>query len=413
MTLHQLPSVVVVHERYQQPGGEDVAVDADCALLEGHGHRVSLFERHNDEIKDMGPLGRVQLAAGTVWSGSSRRALGDRLDRFRPDVVHVHNTLPLLSPSIYRAASERGIPVVQTIHNYRLVCASGSLLREGRACDDCVGHRLSLPAVRYACFRSSRAQTAVVAAMQATHRTLRTWDRHVDLYLPVSEHVLRRLVEAGAIPRDRAMVRRNHVSPDPGARRPGSDRGCAVFVGRLSHEKGVDVLIRAAAQVPELCVRIVGDGPERARLGELARQLQAANVSFLGRLPRSGVFDELRGARCLALPSTWEEPMGVVLIEAAALGVPVIGSNTGGTPEAIVRGTGVLVPPGDVAALAAALRDAASDPEGWWRRGVAARRQFEAEFSPARAYETLMMAYGRIGLGARPPQRVELRPAQG
>jgi len=220
MTLTERASVVVVHEHYQHFGGEDVAVEADLALLEAHGHRVAFYERHNDEIKGLGPFGQVQLAIGTVWSGRSRRSLGDVLDRCRPDVVHVHNTFPMLSPAIYRAATERRIPVIQSIHNYRLICPTGTLLREGQICSDCVGRRLPLPAVRHACYHDSRLQSAVVATMLATHRAVRTWDRHIDLYLPVSEHTLRRLVEVGAIPPDLAMVRRNHVSPDPGARRP-------------------------------------------------------------------------------------------------------------------------------------------------------------------------------------------------
>ena len=396
-------SVVIVHEHYQQRGGEDVAVEADTDLLRSRGHRVTSYVRHNDEIKTIGPLGRPRLAANTVWSRRSRLDLAAVLDSCRPDVVHVHNTFPLISPSVFRAANERGVPVVQTIHNYRLACASGTLLRDGAVCDDCLGRRVPLPAVRHACYRESRSQTAVVAAMQVAHRAVHTWDRRVDLFLPVSEHALRRLVAAGAIPAERAMVRHNHVAPDPGARPPGSDRGQVVFVGRLAPEKGVDVLVRAAALVPELPVRIVGDGPERARVERLAGELGTTNVRFLGWLTRDEVFDELRGARCFVLPSCWEEPMGMVLIEAAALGVPVIGSSLGGTSEVVTDETGTLLAPGDVGALAEALRDAAARPEVWGRRGLAARRRFEAKFSADRAYDTLLAAYARVGaLGVRP-----------
>ena len=396
MTSRQQLSVVVVHEKYQQFGGEDVAVAADLALLERNGHRIEYYERDNDEINDLGPIGKARIAAGTVWSKRSRRSLAAVLERFRPQVVHVHNTFPLLSPSIYRAAKERDIPVVQSIHNYRLICPTGALLRDGRLCAECVGRRLPLPAVRHACYHSSRSQTAVVAAMHATHTVMKTWERDVDLFLPVSHHVLHRLIEAAAIPPDRAMVRNNHLSPDPGLRRPDSDRGYAVFVGRLSHEKGVEVLVRAAAQVPELQVRVVGDGPERGRVVRLARELQADNVSFLGQLPRPDALEEIRGARCLVLPSIWEEPMGLVLIEAAALGVPIIGSNIGGTPEVVVPGTGFLFARADVSALATSLRDAASKPMIWRARGRAARLHFERNFTAERAYDSLLAAYDLV-----------------
>jgi glycosyltransferase involved in cell wall biosynthesis len=411
MSRAQKASVVVVHERYQQFGGEDVAVEADLALLETNGHRVEYYERHNDEIKDLDAFGRFRLAAGTVWSGRSRKALADILDRHRPDVLHAHNTFPLLSPSIYGAARIRGVPVVQSVHNYRLVCATGALLRDGRLCNECVG-RLPLPAVRHGCYHASRPQSAVVASMLAVHRGLRTWDRDVDLFLPVSRHVLHRLTDAGAIPPERAVVRTNHLSPDPGLRPPGSDEGYAVFVGRLSREKGVDVLVEAAARVPELAVRIVGDGPERDRVVRLARDLQARNIDFLGSRPRAEVLDIVRRARCFVLPSVWEEPMGLVLLEAAALGVPVIGSNIGGTPEVVIPGTGILFPPADVGALAAVLRDAVAHPSDWQLRGRAARRHFEESFTADIAYRSLLGCYERVAATAGgPPTAASYTPA--
>ena len=390
-------SVIIVHEHYQQRGGEDVAVEADIELLRSHGHRVTTYVRHNDEIKSVGPLSGPRLAANTVWSRRSRLDLAAVIDSCRPDVVHVHNTFPLISPSIFGAATERGVPVVQTIHNYRLVCVSGTRLRDGVVCDDCVGRRIPFPAVRHACYRGNRPQTAVAAAMQVAHRAIRTWERHVNLFLPVSAHALHRLVAAGAIPAERAMVRHNHVAPDPGARPQGSDRGHVVFAGRLSTEKGVEVLVRAAAMVPEVPVRIIGDGPERARVEQLAKELGTTNVTFVGWLTRDKVFEELRSARCFVLPSICEDLLGMVLIESAAVGVPVIGSNIGGTSEVVTPETGMLFPPGDVVALAGVLRDAAARPDAWWQRGLAARRRFESMFSAARAYDCLLSAYSRVG----------------
>jgi glycosyltransferase involved in cell wall biosynthesis len=310
--------------------------------------------------------------------------------------MHVHNTFPLLSPAIYRAATRRGIPVVQTVQNYRMICAAYMCLRDGHLCHDCVGRALPLPAIRYRCYHESAAQSAVVGAMQVAHRNLGTWDHHCALFLPCSAHVGRRLVAAGAIRDDRWMPRFNHVWPDPGLRADGSDEGYVAFAGRLSEEKGVDVLVRAAAGAPEVDVRIAGDGPVLDEMKRLAGAVGATNVTFLGRLARPDVLPFLRGARCLAFPSIWEEPQGLVIAEAAALGVATIGSDIGGVPEVI--GPGMLVPAADEVAWASALRDAAADAEGWRRRGLDSRRVFERDFNAERAYDVLLEAYARIGV---------------
>jgi glycosyltransferase involved in cell wall biosynthesis len=338
------------------------------------------------------------VAARAVWSRPATRSLGEVVDRVRPDLVHVHNTFPLLSPAVYRAASSRGVPVVQTVQNYRMSCAIASFQRDGRSCHDCVGRRVPLPAVRHACYHESRLESGVVAAMQVTHRLTGSWDRHVDLFLPVSDHVRARLVSAGAIQEDRSMVRRNHLSPDPGGRPEGSDGGYVAFTGRLSVEKGVGTLLDAAAAVPDVEVRIAGDGPLRPELEERARRLELRNVTFLGHVPRDDALTLVRGARCVAFPSTWEEPMSLALVEALALGVPVVATTAGGNPEAIDETTGLLVPPGDAEALAAGLRAAMDAPEEWQERGRAARRRFEERFSAGRAYEQLRVAYDRVGV---------------
>jgi glycosyltransferase involved in cell wall biosynthesis len=390
-------TVLVVHERYQQSGGEDVAVDADVSLLEGHGHRVVRFERHNDEIDGLGLLGRVHVAAGAIWSQASVRALGAVIDEVHPDVVHLHNTFPLLSPAVSRAAVRRRVPVVQTVHNYRMICADATLLRDGRVCTDCVGRRLPVPAVRFGCYHDSRAESGVVAAMQVVHRAARTF-RTTSLFLPISQHVRSRLVNSGAVPADKARVRYNHISPDPGARSRGSDQGYIAFVGRLSVEKGVEVLLAAARLLPGVPVLVVGDGPRRAELERIAAEAGTGDVRFLGHLDRRAVTDVVRGARCLAFTSIWEEPLSLVLPEAAALGVPAVATDVGGAPECVGPGAGTLVPPDDPAALAAALRAAVADPVGWWERGRAARRHFESRFTADIAYGALLDAYRLVGV---------------
>ena len=395
-------TAVLVHERYRQPGGEDVAFEADAALLEAAGHRVVRFERHHDQIDAMGALDRARLAGRAVWSPRSAREFGRVLDEARPDVVHLHNTFPLLSPAVAVAAFRRGIPVVQTIQNLRLVCAQGLCTRNGAPCHQCLERASSLPALRHACYRGSRAQTAVVAAWQKSQRLVQHRWQPVTLFLPVSTYVRDRLVELGAVAPDRTTVRHNHVA-DPGLRSPYEDAGALVFAGRVVRDKGVETLVRAAARVRRAHVVVVGDGPDLTAMVTLAQRLDASNVSFTGRVPRPRVLAEVRRARCLVAPSVGEDPNPLSVIEAGALGVAVVGSTTGGIPE-IVGDTGRLCPPGDVEALAAALADATDDRLGWIARGRAARLRYERHFSAPRAYETLLAAYRRAGVPGLEPR---------
>jgi glycosyltransferase involved in cell wall biosynthesis len=391
-------TVLQVHNRYQEPGGEDVAVAADASLLERAGHRVVRYERTNDEITHLGPLGRGELAIETLWSRRSRRQIAELMDRARPDVVHAHNTFPLISPSIFAAARAHQIPVVQTVHNYRMVCASAVLARDGVVpCHDCLHRTFPLPAVVHRCYRDSRTQSGVLAAYQTAHRLARTWDRYVTRYLAVSAYMADLLVNAGAVPADRIDVRPNFCEPDPGSRDPHTNAKGVVFAGRITKEKGVETLVRAAALAPGVEVRIAGDGPYRADAERLSRQLGATDVRFLGHLDRSALLALIRSARCVAYTSISEEPSSLVLLEAAALGVPAIASAVGGAPEIVTNATGILVPPGDVAALAAAMRDT-----HWSARGPAARARYEQEFSADHALNRLLAAYRRAGVAVSP-----------
>jgi glycosyltransferase involved in cell wall biosynthesis len=392
-------TVVLAHNRYQRAGGEDAAVEADAALLEARGHRVVRFERDNHDIEDMGRLGQARLAAGTLWSLSSARALTKVLSGVDADVLHVHNTFPMLSASIYSAAAKQRVPVVQTVHNYRLVCAVAVCARDGHKCVECVGHAVPWPAMQHACYHDSRIESAVVVAMQVVQRSARTMDRKVSLFLPVSEHTATALIAVHALPAERVMVRYNFCTPDPGERPNGSDQGYALFAGRLEVEKGVLDLVEAASRVPSMPVLIAGDGPARREAERLAQRLGTSNVTFLGQLPRADLLDRLRSARCLVLPSTWDEPFPMVLVEASALGVPAIASRVGGVPEIVSGATGTLVPPGEVGQLADALSAARADPLGWQAKGAAARRRYEGAFTADRAYDRLLEAYRRVGVG--------------
>ena len=425
--------VLVVHNRYRIRGGEDSVFEAECRLLEEAGIRVIRYERSNDDIPDGGgPFAKLGLALCTVWNPRTYREVREILRRERPDAMHCHNTFPQISPSVYYAAAREGVPVVQTLHNYRLACLNGYLFREGHVCEDCLG-RTPWRGVCRRCYRGSRAQSFVAAAMLLVHRLLGTYRRKVTRYIALTDFAKTKFVVAG-LPARKISVKPNAFAADGGKRaglpatvvRSGSsapDRLRVVYVGRLSPEKGVDVLLRAwalltkegrdastarpsqapgepgAAQPrrgPAPTCEIVGDGPERAALEGLADELGiSSSVRFLGALPREEALRELAGADLLVFPSLWYETFGLTILEAASQGVPAVATNIGGQSSLVQDGiTGRLVPPGDSAALAASLRELLSDPAALRRMGDAARAAFDAsDCAPSRNLARLLAVY--------------------
>lgn len=388
--------ILVVHNRYVQAGGEDEVYAAETALLESRGHHVI---RHVDDNDRIGHMGRLRLAGRTIWNRESARALRDVLQRERPDVTHFHNTFPLISPSAYWAAGEAGVPVVQTLHNYRLICANAQLYRSGRACESCVGRALPWPGVVHGCYRHGRAATAVVATMLGTHRALGTWSRRVDRYIALTEFARRKFVEGG-LPADRIRVKPNFLPEDPG---PGTGAGgYALFVGRLAGEKGIDTLAEAWDRLEEgVRLKVVGQGD----LAPVVESLAARDprVEWLGRRSRDEVNQLMRDALVLVVPSRWYEGFPLVVVEALAAGLPVIASDHGGLMEAVRHGeTGWRVPPGDAEALARAVARAAADPLAMASMRRAARADFEARYTADRNYELLMEIYRELTDAARP-----------
>ena len=385
-------AILVVHERYREYGGEDAAVDAQVRMLEGAGHRVELIEVDNDTIDDTsGVAGRVRLAATTIWSTTGIRRVTKAVRAMRPDVVHVHNTFPLLSPAIYGPSRALGPAVVQTLHNFRLVCPNGVLFRDGHPCQDCVGKPVALPGVVHACYRDSVLASGVVAGMLAVHRIRGTWRHDIDRFVALSWFARDRLIRGG-VPPSRMRVLRNFVD-EPSA--PDGDAGeDLLFVGRLTEDKGVPILLDAwrSARIPGR-LRIAGDGP----LGPLVRKAASepeSRIDALGRLAREATLAEMRRARAVVVPSQWYENCPMTVIEAFACGRPVIATRHGGLAEMVEDGgTGLLVDPRDVAGLTASLARAAADPDLMLVMGRAARRRYEEAYSPDVAYRALIDVY--------------------
>ena len=371
--------VLVVHNAYQQAGGEDGVVAAEVALLLRRGHEVIEMRRDNAEIWR---IGRAHLAAQTLWSHAAHREAAELVAQHRPDIVHVHNTLPLLSPSVHWAAASSGAAVVQTLHNFRLACPQAMFLRDGKVCEDCLG-RVPLPAVVHGCYRGSRAQSAVVASMLVLHRAIGTWRHEVDRFIALSEFSRGKFIEAGLHP-ERIVVKPNFVEAGRVVERRRAD---FVFVGRLSQEKGIDVLAQAS-EGAHAKVRVVGDGPEAHRLAGSPR------IARLGRLDADGVRAEMEQAVALVVPSICFENFPRTIVEAYASALPVIASRLGSLAELVIEGeTGLLFRAGDAADLARAMRWAEANPEQMAEMGRNARARYEALYTPGVNYVQLMATY--------------------
>jgi glycosyltransferase involved in cell wall biosynthesis len=380
--------ILICHSFYQQFGGEDQSFLDEAALLRSHGHQVVEYTRHNDEIEHSN---RVVVAARSVWNRVAYRDLRSLIRRHRPELMHCTNLFPLISPSAYRAAKDEGIPVVQALRNYRLLCPSATLMRNGGVCESCVGKAVPWPAVRHACYRESRMGSAVVAAMLAIHNLKGTW-RQVDRFYTPSQFARSLFVRVG-MPADRIDVKPNTVIPDPG---PGpGDGGYVLFAGRLSPEKGISTLLSAWELLKQdLKLRIIGDGPCRELVENAAAK--DSRITYVGRRPLQQVYDALRAATCLVMPSVWYETFGRTIIEAYAAGTPVVASRLGAIDELIDEGrTGLKFTPGDASDLAAAVCRLTGDADRLARMRSAARRLFETRYSAAASYARLIEIYGR------------------
>lgn len=371
--------VLIAHNAYRQPGGEDAAVARDRAMLEARGHRVETWCPSNETID--GPVARALAGWRAAYSRPARAALAARLAAWPADIVHVHNLLPLLTPSILDAARDAGAAVVMTLHNYRVACANGLFLRDGRVCELCLaGHPWH--AVRHACYRDSHLASLAVARMIARARAAGTWRAGVDRFIALTGFARAKAIQAG-LPEDRVAISGNVVE-DPGvpAERP---REGLLFVGRLSVEKGIEVLLEAAARAG-VAIDIAGDGP-------LAGSVRGhGQARWLGRLDAAGVHAAMGRTRALVVPSIYYEGFPMVIAEAYARGLPVIASRLGSLAELVEDGvTGLHAAPGHAADLAATLARAGTLDLA--TMGRAARRRYEASMTPEHGARRLLAVY--------------------
>jgi len=379
--------VLAVHNSYQQPGGEDQVFLAETALLEAYGHRMVRYTTHNDQIAEMN---HVALAVNTVWNSSTYQELRTLIHREQPDVAHFHNTFPLISPAGYYAAKAEGVPVVQTLHNYRLLCPNALFFRDGGVCKDCMGKAITWPGVVHKCYRGSRAASGVVTAMLVTHRALGTWTEIVDVYVALTEFARRKFIEGG-LPAEKILVKPNFIYPDPGPGEGGG--GYALFVGRLSSEKGVGTLLAAWERLDRrIPLKVVGDGPLREQAVEAANRHPC--VEYLDHRPAEEVLALLKESTMLVFPSEWYEGFSRVVAEAFATATPIVAADIGMAAELVEHGhTGLRFLPGDPEDLAAQVRWFFSHPEEHTRMRREVRAEYEAKYTAQRNHQMLLGIY--------------------
>lgn len=387
------PRVLVIHNRYQQTGGEDLVVDAEIDLLRQAGHEVIEFIRDNAAIRDYSAVRKASLLLTSTWDRRTYRHLRQVIREQRPDIAHCHNLLPQISPAAYYACRDSGIPVVQTLHNYRMLCPAGTLFRNNQPCVSCVS-ALATGVLR-GCYRGSRSESAAVAMMLGLHRQLGTWKNLIDAYIAVSHFSRDLIVAATQLPKEKVHVKSNFMACDPG---PRTHRGnYALFVGRLSPEKGLLELLSTWRGLEHIPLRVVGGGPDYPAALAIARDAAMGRMVLSGLLSPAETLEEIRGARFLIFPSRWYEPFGMALLEAAACGVPAIASRIGGIPELVRDGvTGLLFDPEDPQDLTAKASWAWEHPDELSAMGLAARAMYLEHYTAEKNYARLMQVYDSV-----------------
>jgi glycosyltransferase involved in cell wall biosynthesis len=381
--------ILMLHNRYLVPGGEDQCSIAEAALLRDHGHEVELLEEDNRRIEQ---LGQIRTAVRTVWSRESYRRI-DELLKSRPfDILHVQNFFPLWSPSVYYAAARNQVPVVQTLHNYRLMCVNSLFFRDQHLCQECLGRFLPWHGVVHACYRNSRAASAVVASMVGTHKLAETWRKRVSTYIAVSEFA-RDIYVTGGLPADKIAVKPNFIHPSP---LPGNGGGrYALYVGRLSQEKGIATMVNAWKAAREaIPLKIVGEGP----LAELvsAATHECKSIEYLGAKPLLEVLNLMRSAEFLVFPSEWYETMGRTIMEAFAVGTPVVATNIGPPATMVVPGeTGFHFTSGNVSELRERAEWCSQNLDEVRAMRSGARQAFESHYTGTANARMLLEIYER------------------
>jgi len=397
--------VLLVHSFYgsENPSGENVAYLAERELLERRGIEVVRFERSSDQIRSRGMRGLIAGGLSTPYNFKSASRIRALALETRPDFVHVHNTFPLISPSVFWSVRDLPCGVVLTLHNYRLYCAAGMPMRDGHVCTQCLDRRSVVPSLRYGCYRGSRLATIPLAVSIALHRQIGTWTKHVDRFIALTQYQREMMIHAG-LPPSRVCVKPQFYPGSPEAIPWIARDNRVLFVGRLSPEKGVRDLLNAwsvlGVDAPDL--DIIGDGPDRKFMENQIKSEGLDRVRLLGQLSFDETQNRIAHARLMVVPSTWFEGFPMVIREAFAFGVPVAASRLGSLAELVKEGTnGFLFPPNNPEQIAVTVRKAWADQDGLERLAMGARQSFLASYTEDANFEALLSIYEKAKMERR------------
>jgi glycosyltransferase involved in cell wall biosynthesis len=342
-------------------------------------------------------MSSLSLLSKTLWNEQVYQELRSLICKEQIQIAHFHNTFPLISPSAYYACKAEGIPVIQTCHNYRLLCPNGMFLRDGQVCEDCLGKFIPLASIQHGCYRGKRLASAAVTAMLTTHRIVQTWKHQVNVYIALTDFARQQLIRGG-FPAEKVMVKPNFVYPDPSE---GDGKGqYALFVGRLSQEKGIDLLLSAWEKIGDrFPLKIVGDGPLEDRVA--VKSELTPGISWLGRKALEDIYALMKGATFLVFPSLWYEGLPRTIIESFAVGTPVIAANLGSMSSLITPGqNGFLFESGNLEDLVAQILWATNHLEEISQLRQKTRAEFMTKYTAKESYRELMKIYQKI-LGIR------------
>jgi len=386
--------ILIVHNRYLQKGGEDTVAQSEFNLLKDFGHDVRIYERSNEEIENSSLLEKLRFLFEMRWSRRSYNDIRKVLRGFRPDVVHFHNIFLVLTPSVYSACKDEGIPVVQSLHNFRLICPNGLLLRDNRICEECVKAKSFWKSILYGCYKKSRLFTAALAGTLSHHWKKKTWINMVDAYIMATEFGRQKYINFG-IPSEKIMLKPNIIYPNLFNQK--KDKGYALYVGRLSKEKGVEVLLKAWKSIQGFQLKIMGDGPLLDDLKSTVDREKIENVEFLGFVSSSEYLRYMQGASFVVIPSVCYENFPCVVSEALACGIPILASRLGGMPEIIKdQEAGVLFKAGDIDDLAEKIKSIIHSKEFLAKIRSNVLNVYEEKYSPEVNYKILMTVYNKV-----------------
>ncbi|KAA3613997.1 MAG: glycosyltransferase family 1 protein [Calditrichaeota bacterium] len=385
--------ILIVHNKYRYKGGENTVVQEEINLLENYGHTVIPYMRDSRDIAQFTFKEKLQLLQQTTWSDQVYADITNIIKSAQPDVAHIHNTLPLVSPSVYYACAQLDVPVVQTLHNFRLLCPSATFLKDGKICEKC-RERTLFDSVYYGCYRNSRIQSAVVANMLHQHRKRQTFNRLIDAFIVLTEFHKSKFIQGG-LPGNKILTRANFTRPVQVQRKGQGD--FVLFVGRLSPEKGLGTLVNAWKNLPDIPLKIAGGGPMIDAIGTKLQTENIDHIELQGFVNSKKRTDLLARARFLVVPSNWYEGMPTVVLEALAAGVPVLASRIGSLAELIKDGkTGCLFEPMHELDLQEKARTMFFDDDRLRQMRLAAKAEFEQLYTPEVGYKSLMQIYNKV-----------------